>query len=62
MKAFAWFKNGISGMDLAYIDELARYIKGVKYLLSRQDLFHGTVDAKGMKTKQSKETIRPFWL
>ena len=49
-------------MDLAYVDKLAKVNIGVKYLLVRQDLFDRTVDAKGMKTKDSKETVRAFWL
>ena len=32
----------------------------MKYLLVRQDLFDRTVDAKGMKSKDSKETVRAF--
>ena len=57
MKAFARFKNEICGMDLAYVDKLAKDNNGVKYLLVRQDR---TVDAKGLKTKDSKETVRAF--
>ena len=60
MKAFARFKNKIWCMDLAYVDKLAKDNNGLKYLLVRQDLFHRTVDAKGMKTKDSKETVRAF--
>ena len=47
-------------MDLAYVDKLAEDNNGVKYILVRQDLFDRTVDAKGMKTKDAKETIRAF--
>ena len=60
MKAFARFKNEIWCMDLAYVDKLAKDNNGVKYLLVRQDLFDRTVDAKGMKSKGSKETVRAF--
>ena len=60
MKTFARFKNEIWCMDLAYVDKLAKDNNGVKYLLVRQDLFDKTVDAKGMKTKDSKETVRAF--
>ena len=60
MKAFAWFKTEIRCMDLAYVDKLAIDNNGVKYLLVRQDLFDRTLDAKGMKTKDSKETLRVF--
>ena len=58
--AFARFKNEIWCMDLAYVDKLAKDNRGVKFLLVRQDLFDRTVDAKEMKTKESKETIRTF--
>ena len=47
-------------MDLAYVDKLAKENNGVKYLLFRQDLFDGTVNAKGMKTKDSQETVKAF--
>ena len=47
-------------MDLAYVDKLAKDNNGVKYLLVRQDLLDRTVDAKGMKTKDSKETVKTF--
>ena len=47
-------------MDLAYVDRLAKDNNGLKYLLVRQDLFDRTVDAKGMKTKDSKETVKTF--
>ena len=59
-KAFARFKNEIWCMDLAYVDKLAKDNNGVKCLLVRQDLFVRTVDAKGMKTKDSMETVRSF--
>ena len=45
-------------MDLAYVDKLSKDNNGVKYLLNRQDLFDRTVDAKGMKPKDSKETVK----
>ena len=60
MKAFARFKNKIWCMELAYVDKIAKDISSVKSLLVRQDLFNRTVHAKGMKTKESKETVRAF--
>ena len=60
MKAYARFKNENWCMDLAYIDKLPKDNNGVKYLLVRQNLFDRAVDAKGMKTKDSKETVRAF--
>ena len=59
-KAFAGFKNEIWWMDLAYVDKLANDNNGVKYLLVRQDMFDRTVDAKGIKTSDSKESVRAF--
>ena len=47
-------------MDLAYVTKLTNDNNGVQYLLVRQDLFERTVDAKGMKTKDSKETVCAF--
>ena len=60
MKAFARFKNENWCKDLAYFDELAKDNTGVKYLLVRQDMFDRTVDAKGLKTNPSQETVRAF--
>ena len=60
MRAFSRFKNENSFKDLAYNDKLAKDKKGMKHLLVRQDLFDRTVDAKGIKTKNSKETVRSF--
>ena len=60
MRAFARFKNEIWCMDLAFVDKLAKDTNAVKYLLVRRDLFDRTVDAKRMKPKDSKETVKTF--
>ena len=60
MRAFPRLKHEVWCMDQAYVDKLATDNNGVKYLLVRQDLFDRTVDAKGMKTKDSKETVKTF--
>ena len=60
MRALTGFRNEIWCMDLAYVDKLAKMNNGVKYLLVRQDLFDRTVNAKGMKTKDSQETVETF--
>ena len=60
MRAFARFRNEIWCMDLANVDKLAKGNNCVMYLLVRQDLFDGTVNAKGMKTKDSRETVKAF--
>ena len=59
-RAFARFKNKILCMDLVHVDKLANINNGVKYVLVHQDLFDRTVDAKGIKTKDSKETVKKF--
>ena len=60
MRAFARFRNEIWCMDLVYVGKLAKEINGVKFLLGRHDLFDRTVNAKGMKTKDSQETVKAF--
>ena len=47
-------------MDLAYVDNLTKENNGVKCLLVRQGLFDRTVNAKGMKIKDSQETVKAF--
>ena len=47
-------------MDLAYVDKLAKENNGVKYLIVRQVLFDRTVNAKGMKPKDSQETVKAY--
>ena len=60
MRAFARFKNEICCMDLAYVDKMAKENNGLKYLLFRQILFDRTVNATGMKTKDSQESVKAF--
>ena len=47
-------------MVLAYVDKIAKDNNNVKYLLVPQDRLDRTVDAKGLKTKDSKETVCAF--
>ena len=60
MRAFARYKNEFWCMDLAYVDKQAKDNRGIKYLLVHQDVFDKTIDVRGMKTKDSKETLRAF--
>ena len=60
MRAFARFRNEFWRMDLAYVHKVAKENNGVKFSLVRQDLFDRTVNAKGMKTKDSQETVKAF--
>ena len=47
-------------MDLAFVDKLARDKNGVEDLLVPQDMFDRTMDARGMKSKDSNETLKAF--
>ena len=60
MRAFARLRKEILCMDLAYVGKLAKENNGVKYSLVRQDLFERTVNARGMKRKDSQETVKAF--
>ena len=60
MKTFARFRNEIWCMGLAFVDKLARDNNRVEYLIVRQGMFDRTMDARGMKTKDSKETLKAF--
>ena len=60
MRTFAKFKDEVWCVDLAYVGKVAKDNKGVEFLLVRQDLFDRTVVAKGMKTKDSTETVKKF--
>ena len=44
-------------MDLAYVDKLAKENNGVKYSVNK-NLFDRSVNAKGMKTKDSQDTVK----
>ena len=60
MTASARFRKENWCMDPAYVDKLPKENNGVKYLLVRKDLFDRTVNAKGMNTKYSQETVKAF--
>ena len=60
MKAFARLRNENLRMDFAYVDKLAKENNGVKYLLVRQDLSDGPVNAREMKTKDSQEAVEAY--
>ena len=47
-------------MDFAYVDILAKENNGVHYLLFRLDVFDRTVNPEGMKTNDSRETVKAF--
>ena len=57
---FARFRNEVWCMDPAYVDKLAKENNSVKYLLVSQDLFDGTVNAKGLETTFPKKLRKPY--
>ena len=50
-------KNEIWGLNLAYVDKLAKNNNSVKYVIVPQDLFDGTVDAKKKENKRFRKTV-----
>ena len=47
-------------MDPAYVDKSAKKNNGLGYSVVLEDLFDRTVNAKGMKTKDFQEFVKPF--
>ena len=60
MKGFARFKVETCCMDVAFVDKMEKWRKGVKFLLFREELFDRTKVAKGIKTKDFAETARAY--
>ena len=59
INAFAKIKKEIWFVNLAYV-ELNKDYNCVNSLLTHQELFDRTIDAKGMKTKGSKDAVGAF--
>ena len=57
---FPRFKNETWCMDHVLVYKLAKENNRIMFLLVHQGMFDRTVDAEGMKTKDSKETVRKF--
>ena len=60
MKGFPRFIIEIWCMDQTYFDNLTKDSIGSNYLLVCQGLLDRTVEAKGMRIKDSKEMVRAF--
>ena len=52
--------NEIWSLDLAYVDELAKYNRGVRYLLVAVDCLSRYLRVEPLKTKYAKETTEAF--
>ena len=54
------YKMKLVSVDMAYVDESAKDDDGVKFLIVCQDLFDGTIDAKGLKQKIPEKRFAYF--
>ena len=52
--------NEIWSLDLAYVDKLAKYNRGVRYLLVAVDCLSRYLRVEPLKTKYAKETTEAF--
>ena len=52
--------NEIWSLDLAYVDKLAKYNRGVRYLLVAVDCLSRYLRVEPLKTKYAKETAEAF--
>ena len=60
LKVQAFGINEIWSIDVAYMDKLARYNNGVKYLLVAVDVLSRFLRVEPMKTKSSADSVRAF--
>ena len=59
-KVYSSFRDNIWGVDLADMQSLSRYIKGVKYLLSAIDLFSKYAWVVSLKDKKGTSIVNAF--
>ena len=59
-KVYSSFKDNIWGVDLADMQSLNRYNKGIKYLLCAIDLFSKYAWVIPMKDKKSTSIVNAF--
>ena len=52
--------NNIWSLDLAYVDKLAKYNRGVRYLLLAVNCLSRYLRVEPLKTKYAKETTEAF--
>ena len=60
LPAFAKYINEIWCLDVAYMDKLARFNNGIKYLLVGIDIFSRFVRVQPMKSKNASDTVTAF--
>ena len=59
-KVYSSFRDNIWGVDLADIQTLSKYNKGIKYLLCATDLFSKDARAVLLKDKRRISIVNPF--
>ena len=60
LKVIAYDINEIWSIDVAYVDKLAKYNNGVKYLLVAVDVLSRYLRVSPMRSKSAEETARTF--
>ena len=60
LKVIAYDINEIWSIDVAYVDKLAKYNNGVKYLLVAVDVLSRYLRVVPMRTKSSPDTAKAF--
>ena len=60
LKVIAYDINEIWSIDLAYVDKLANYNNGIKYLLVAVDVLSRKLRVQPMRTKGADETAKTF--
>ena len=60
LKVIAFDINEIWSIDVAYVDKLAKYNHGVKYLLVAVDVLSRKLRVQPMRSKSASETAKSF--
>ena len=59
-KVYSFFRDNIWGVDLADMQSLSKYNKGIKYLLCAIDLFSKYASAVPVKDKKGVSVVNAF--
>ena len=59
-KVYSSFRDNVWGVDLADMQSLSKYIKGITYLLCAIDLFSKYVWVVPLKDKRGISIVNPF--
>ena len=59
-KLYSWFRDNIWGIDLADMQSLSKYDKGIKYLLCAIDIFGEYVWIVPLKDKKATSIVNAF--